>query len=324
MQKSMVSRPQKAGFTLIELLVVIAIIAILAAILFPVFAQAKQAAKKTVAISNWKQQATATAMYTGDNDGGHPMADTGRTDLAGWGYGPPDTVPGQQLAPYIKNTQIIIDPMDPWQSTDARIDDHCQRYMGCTLQTASAEQKAYAAGVRSNIGYNYQFFSTWRFIVPYGNQSFYAGSASTTESQVGKPAETLMWATSIWDREPDGGPKYGGNWVVETPCYMKPDGTYMEPIAQYQADNTLFSYPSGWNANANAWNVYGGVWPYYNQIDLSGISPGLKDGQFVAGFADSHVKSLPLDRARQGCSAWGETQYAGTVTDMDKFIWDFE
>jgi len=56
------------AFTLIELLVVIAIIAILAAILFPVFAQAKMAAKKTAALSNVKQQALATTMYANDSD----------------------------------------------------------------------------------------------------------------------------------------------------------------------------------------------------------------------------------------------------------------
>lgn len=58
----------KKGFTLIELLVVIAIIAILAAILFPVFAQAKAAAKKTAALSNIKQNATAVLIYNGDSD----------------------------------------------------------------------------------------------------------------------------------------------------------------------------------------------------------------------------------------------------------------
>jgi prepilin-type N-terminal cleavage/methylation domain-containing protein/prepilin-type processing-associated H-X9-DG protein len=56
------------GFTLIELLVVIAIIAILAAILFPVFAQAKEAAKKTTCLSNLKQISLATIMYAGDYD----------------------------------------------------------------------------------------------------------------------------------------------------------------------------------------------------------------------------------------------------------------
>ncbi len=56
----------KRAFTLIELLVVIAIIAILAAILFPVFAQAKEAAKKTASLSNCKQVGTAINIYLAD------------------------------------------------------------------------------------------------------------------------------------------------------------------------------------------------------------------------------------------------------------------
>ena len=63
----------RRGFTLIELLVVIAIIAILAAILFPVFAQARNAARVTQTISNLKQISTGTAMYLGDNDDTWPL-----------------------------------------------------------------------------------------------------------------------------------------------------------------------------------------------------------------------------------------------------------
>jgi prepilin-type N-terminal cleavage/methylation domain-containing protein len=64
----------RKGFTLIELLVVIAIIAILAAILFPVFAQAKAAAKKAQAISNVKNMGTATELYNTDNDDMYGLA----------------------------------------------------------------------------------------------------------------------------------------------------------------------------------------------------------------------------------------------------------
>jgi len=65
----------KKAFTLIELLVVIAIIAILAAILFPVFAQAKAAAKKAVSISNQKQLGLGLILYTNDADDNYPRND---------------------------------------------------------------------------------------------------------------------------------------------------------------------------------------------------------------------------------------------------------
>src|SRR5450631_624437 len=68
----LMTRVLKRGFTLIELLVVIAIIAILAAILFPVFAQAKAAAKKTTCLSNLKQIGLGTRMYLADADDSYP------------------------------------------------------------------------------------------------------------------------------------------------------------------------------------------------------------------------------------------------------------
>jgi prepilin-type N-terminal cleavage/methylation domain-containing protein/prepilin-type processing-associated H-X9-DG protein len=81
------------GFTLIELLVVIAIIAILAAILFPVFAQARESARKTSCLNNCKQWGTATRMYMQDWDDIYPLAWNDRGEN---GY---DTA----LFPYIKN-----------------------------------------------------------------------------------------------------------------------------------------------------------------------------------------------------------------------------
>ncbi len=72
----------KKAFTLIELLVVIAIIAILAAILFPVFAQAKEAAKKAATLSNFKQLGTSIQIYLTDNDDRF-MKSFGRDEVGG-------------------------------------------------------------------------------------------------------------------------------------------------------------------------------------------------------------------------------------------------
>lgn len=92
------------GFTLIELLVVIAIVAALAAILFPVFSQAKVAAKKTLLLSNFKQIATAMVMYSGDNDGLYARTQTSDTPgtpgyISWWSTGYYE----QALEAYIRN-----------------------------------------------------------------------------------------------------------------------------------------------------------------------------------------------------------------------------
>jgi len=98
---------KRKGFTLIELLVVIAIIAILAAILFPVFAQARESARQTQCTNNQKQIATSVLMYVQDYDETFPMS-------AYFGTNPQ----GQRalvavydvLAPYIKNVDIFVCP----------------------------------------------------------------------------------------------------------------------------------------------------------------------------------------------------------------------
>lgn len=120
----------KKAFTLIELLVVIAIIAILAAILFPVLSQAREAAKKAADISNMKQNALATLMYATDTDDTAPLAhgyvqNSATSWTHGWNYGkyvpfdwptagvPAARVPYSQtfvnntVQPYMKNYDIM-------------------------------------------------------------------------------------------------------------------------------------------------------------------------------------------------------------------------
>ena len=98
------------GFTLIELLVVIAIIAILAAILFPVFARAREKARQTSCLNNLKQLGTALVMYAQDYDE--------RFCRSYYYHGPrgPDTLTFWQetLEPYIGNKQVQVCPSHRW------------------------------------------------------------------------------------------------------------------------------------------------------------------------------------------------------------------
>src|SRR5262245_218992 len=87
----------RRGFTLIELLVVIAIIAILAAILFPVFAQAREKARQATCASNLKQITLGVLMYVQDYDETFPVWDSAVATALDW----PD-----QVQPYIKNKQV--------------------------------------------------------------------------------------------------------------------------------------------------------------------------------------------------------------------------
>lgn len=312
----------RKAFTLIELLVVIAIIAILAAILFPVFTQAKAAAKKTQDISNFKQQGLGVAMYIGDSDGGYPLSNSGGPGLPGWGFGPPDTVPAQALQPYMKNFQITVCPNDP-ASLDARLRDQLQ-YMTApnnSMNTVTPTGKAYAYGVRSNMGYNYQFLSPWRLL----RNPTTPTSATVTESQVGSSSSTLLFVNSIWDRSSSGAPIGGGNWVVETPCWEDSNNVMLPPMNQYATgtgDGTLWSYAGGWS-NQNNWLVYGGAWPFHNQVQVAGFN-GLKDGHCIVLMADTSAKSRTLNQLTRGCTAFGTGQLKGNVTDKEAFIWDLE
>jgi prepilin-type N-terminal cleavage/methylation domain-containing protein/prepilin-type processing-associated H-X9-DG protein len=93
----------RRGFTLIELLVVIAIIAILAAILFPVFAKAREKARQTSCLNNCKQLGTAMIQYCQDYDEGYPLYNT-------FAAISPEVHYPQRLMPYIKNTQLWACP----------------------------------------------------------------------------------------------------------------------------------------------------------------------------------------------------------------------
>lgn len=166
---------RKAAFTLIELLVVIAIIAILAAILFPVFAQAKEAAKKISSISNLRQNAVATLLYNSDNDGTFGQSVYALNTPGGV------VMPGAQvfaifdaLQPYSKNKEIITD-----SEKDAIKWDQILAAIGMTP----------AEGIkRASFAFNFAIFEDPAVAPNLGDTD-----PVRNESSVGYPAETTMF-----------------------------------------------------------------------------------------------------------------------------------
>ncbi len=116
---------RRRGFTLLELLVVISIIAILAALLMPVFMQARESARKSTCLSNLRQLGMAVAAYSADWDEMLPatwdgaVGAHGNSGTGGWMmwtnfYGPARFYPEQgALAPYVKNSGIFECPSAP-------------------------------------------------------------------------------------------------------------------------------------------------------------------------------------------------------------------
>jgi prepilin-type N-terminal cleavage/methylation domain-containing protein len=176
----------KRAFTLIELLVVIAIIAILAAILFPVFAQAKLAAKQAADVSGIRQLGTSTTLYLADFDDTYmPLYYTDINQVS---------IPSNfglwrwpwLLLPYAKSFDIFFSPADP----------EGQRF-GSSPRNSSW---GYLFGLSPSWGYNQRFYS------PQDSASgLFAPINASAEIA---PASSLVFASSYWATSPTS-PKTG-------------------------------------------------------------------------------------------------------------------
>ena len=156
-----------SGFTLIELLVVIAIIAILAAILFPVFAQARESARRTSCLSNLKQLGIAFQMYQQDYDG-HFHKGAGINSPAVNGFGPNTNIRGWYhwpwyYAPYVKSVDVFDCPSSP---------DGTENLTGDNW------------GNDGNYGYNYSGLTRDE------------GGPAYTDAQLDRPTETFVFFDS--------------------------------------------------------------------------------------------------------------------------------
>lgn len=301
---------RRSAFTLIELLVVIAIIAILAAILFPVFASAKTAAKSTLWLSNVRQTGLATHMYAGDYDDNLPFVNTGGTqaDFAAhglplcWGCGRPDYVWFELIQPYTKNYDITYCPGDSFT-----LDQRHRNWLEQPIPPSN-ENYWYSVAARANMGYNYEFMSPWIYTTLNGQP--FVGSHPISLGSADKPSATLMQVDSLWYRE-GGQPTGGGNWVVEPPCVYDVNGVLMEPMKTLKDQGIWYSYPpGGWDVgNPQSWLEFGGCWPWFTK-------------RFRVTYMDTHVGTLPLGRLTAGCDV--RAHWAGRVTDHDQYLWDLK
>ncbi len=161
----------KRAFTLIELLVVIAIIAILAAILFPVFAQAREKARQTACLSNLKQIGLAFRMYTEDYDEVHMYS------LMNEAGSPPSIYSWQQrMIPYVKNGQVFVCPSSLADSDPVHL---------IKLREAG--------GV---VAYGFSYKPNRLVMWQKSDTSFSAGNGLLGDADVKRPAETMLFLDS--------------------------------------------------------------------------------------------------------------------------------
>jgi len=289
MSSTAVRRGRISAFTLIELLVVIAIIAILAAILLPVFAQAREEARKTSCLSNTKQLALGCIMYVQDYD---------ETLVQGWNW----TQPGElrdngavyrawtswclNIQPYIKNTRVLLCPDNPGQTFDN------------TAPNVTAHSEIY-----SSYGYNYGYLGTFAGTDPTGLGYLWN---PLTLAAINRPAQEVMLAD-------DQGP----NWAATNhlTVWYQPAGNIIEPPDACLSPSVFFS--SGWGTPDGLTAAYD--YPGYGGMEwLHTGSPFVLNQMPVGGantaFCDGHAKFYKV-----GGLAAGST-YAPNQPGCDVYV----
>jgi prepilin-type N-terminal cleavage/methylation domain-containing protein/prepilin-type processing-associated H-X9-DG protein len=185
MKPSKLSRKSPKGFTLIELLVVIAIIAILAAILFPVFAQAREKARQISCASNMKQLSLGVIQYTQDYDEMYPI---GVIDGCQWGGGCGGTWNwAQMVSPYLKATGVYGCPDDPG-SGNVQQPAAANAWKGYVMSYAANGYQSWVAGN----GYAGGLVGVMGHWVP--GYSTFGTYEQMPLGKIGSPAGTIMIA----------------------------------------------------------------------------------------------------------------------------------
>ena len=314
----------KKAFTLIELLVVIAIIAILAAILFPVFAQAKAAAKKTADLSNLKQIGTSTALYLGDYDDAlYPHrfnCNSGGTFATCEAYKDASRPSGLKaeaenfrgngdgalyryywvfmLQPYAKNKDIFANPAGTGKFTPDRGPIKPCNAAGCTGNNY---------GGQNSYGHNDGWLSpAGPFATPDGQPGTVSGTA------IDRPANVVMITNATY---------YGAlpdimNQTGKLRMDRFRDSAELATVQNY-INSQGGQYKYYWkNLGNSEWSFTGGEsGPYAD--GTNGIKKAQTDGAALFGgklnaqFADGHAKSTDYNALVTDVCLWAATGVSG-------------
>jgi len=289
----------KKAFTLIELLVVIAIIAILAAILFPVFAQAKAAAKKTAVLSQYKQSGTALNIYFADVDdvaimGSYTMPGSTVTTPAGNTINNPTVTWCKAAEPYTKNWPIlndrsVNDPLNVWSA-------------------AFTSGGWYYNWMRwPALGYNVNYLNNAG-----GDCSGWAPEAGLT--QFGRPISMTAIASPSATVLFESTKRVGSSSAAYTSYDAESPG-------EYSANDTCSWSNGGWGIGSYGDST--GTITYPGNPTSTGDFATPYANQGVIVFTDSSAKSLPAGKVAAGTN-WkvGIANSAILINDRTQYIWD--
>lgn len=299
---------RSVGFTLIELLVVIAIIAILAAILFPVFAKAREKARQISCISNLKQMGTATAMYNQDYDEQfYPhrfnCPGPGASSICPQYVNNPDAAKfsgGSEfryywifmLQPYVKNYQVFACPSNPGAFTPVS---------GGAPNCTGAGCVGTAYGGQNSYGHNDMYLS------PAGAfQGANGQPQSVALAAVPRVASTIIICDSTYygaafDANPAGDVNSSG-YQATSNCI---NGTNCNVELNF-ATSQGGQYNKYWENIGNAnWSYSGGT---INGAAADVLGKQRHSEQINVQFVDGHAKALPYSRVVGDVCLWTTDQ----------------
>ncbi|CAN5661453.1 hypothetical protein BH11ARM2_BH11ARM2_16830 [soil metagenome] len=283
----------KRAFTLIELLVVIAIIAILAAILFPVFAQAKAAAKSVACLSNVKQIATSMILYGNDNDGVPPLIrECGGPSIPACQVGKVTLGWVDFLNPYIKNTGVFKCPAESSSIVPVPAGTPVLSSASAGLGYVFGDSETKPGGQnRSSYGRNMNL----------ANNGIYTAA----ESQVQYPSTTIL----VFDFASNSGGGIGGGPAVDT--HVEQRG------ASYNISRDPKLQPPGPGCVSGDLANYDPTVSYFNHLtpdqkaaERSQYSSTRHAGGANYAFADTHSKKL------KPTGVYGQCDYVFTSADI--------